>query len=76
MLLVLLGLSGCGNKGTDSAELLNEQETGSNGVEDTVDPKPATEMFRIPNRPWDLALSSRWKYTLHLGSNCRNANRI
>lgn len=58
MLLMLLGLGGCGNKGTDSAETMNEQETDSNRLEDSVDPKSATEMFRIPNRPWDLALSS------------------
>ena len=57
MLLMLLSLSGCGNKEIDSAEPLNEQETDSNTLDNTVEPKTATEMFRIPNRPWDLALS-------------------
>ena len=57
MLLMLLSLSGCGNKEIDSAEPLNEQETDSNTLENDVQPKSATEMFRIPNRPWDLALS-------------------
>ena len=57
MLLMLLSLSGCGNKETDSADILNEQDTDSNTLENDVEPKTATEMFRIPNRPWDLALS-------------------
>ena len=57
MLLMLLSLSGCENKETDSADILTEEETDSNTLENDVEPKSATEMFRIPNRPWDLALS-------------------
>ena len=57
MLLMLLGLSACGNKGVDSAETLNEHETGPNTLESDVEPKSATEKFRAPERPWDLAIS-------------------
>ena len=40
-----------GNKGTDSADTLNEQENESNALESEVEPKSATEMFRVPERP-------------------------
>jgi hypothetical protein len=54
---MLLGLNACGNHGTDSAEELNEHEVGPNTTEDDVESKSAKEMFRAPERPWDLAVS-------------------
>ena len=82
MLLMLLGLSGCGTKEMDSADTLNEQESDSNTLDSDVDPKSATEMFRVPERPWDLALSpessilSLGEYTVHLGSGHGNTHQF
>ena len=56
------------NKEMDSADTLDEQESDSNTLDSDVDPKSATEMFRVPERPWDLAsLQKDSSIALHKG---------
>lgn len=52
--MLLLALIACGDKETDSAVSDNVVDTSNTNVE----PQAASQMFRVPERPWDLALST------------------
>ena len=55
-MLLLFTLLACVNKDKDSATS-NAIDTGIGALNTNVEAKDATEVFRVPNRPWDLALS-------------------
>lgn len=55
--MLLLASLACGNNETDSST----SNGGDSGIETSstdIEPQTATQMFRVPNRPWDLAVTS------------------
>ena len=56
-MLLLFTLLSCGNKDRDSATS-DAIDTGVETLDTNVEPQTANEVFRVPNRPWDLALST------------------
>ena len=58
-MLLLLALVACGNKDKDSTTSdADTMDTSIETPETNVEPRTANEVFRVPNRPWDLALST------------------
>ena len=56
-MLLLFTLLACVNKDKDSAAS-DAIDTSIGSLNTNVEAKDATEVFRVPNRPWDLALSA------------------
>ena len=56
--MLLLALIACGDKETDSAISDNIADTSTGTPNTNVEAQSATQMFRVPERPWDLALST------------------
>ena len=55
--ILLLGLFACGNKDIDSANSAFT-DTSVETLGTYVEQQSAQEVFRVPNRPWDLAQSA------------------